>query len=74
LRTSGRSDAAKQEVDPEITKRHETPKEREPSLLQFRQLCVAIHDRHALYSTKEFKKVGVRYFTDAEVEWEKAHA
>lgn len=34
----------------------------------------AITDRHALYSTKEFKKVGVRYFTDAEVEWEKAHA
>jgi siroheme decarboxylase len=33
-----------------------------------------ITDRHALYSTKEFKKVRVRYFTDAEVEWEKENA
>lgn len=33
-----------------------------------------ITDRHALYSTREFKKVRVRYFTDAEIEWENAHA
>ncbi len=33
-----------------------------------------ITDRHALYSTKEFKKVRVRYFTDEEINWEKANA
>ncbi len=35
--------------------------------------ATGISDRHALYSTQEFKKVRVRYFTDAEVEWEEAH-
>jgi DNA-binding Lrp family transcriptional regulator len=33
-----------------------------------------IHERHALYSTKEFKKVRVRYFTDEEAKWEMQHA
>jgi DNA-binding Lrp family transcriptional regulator len=32
-----------------------------------------ITDRHALYSTREFKKVRVRYFTSEELEWEAAH-
>lgn len=32
--------------------------------------ATGITDRHALYSTKEFKKVRVRYFTDEEVKWE----
>lgn len=36
--------------------------------------ATGITDRHALYSTQEFKKVRVRYFTDEEVEWERAHA
>ena len=36
--------------------------------------ATGITDRHALYSTKEFKKVRVRYFTEDEVAWEKAHA
>jgi len=36
--------------------------------------ATGITDRHALYSTKEFKKVRVRYFTDEEVKWEQAHA
>ena len=36
--------------------------------------ATGITDRHALYSTKEFKKVRVRYFTDDEAAWEKAHA
>jgi DNA-binding Lrp family transcriptional regulator len=36
--------------------------------------ATGITDRHALYSTKEFKKVRVRYFTDDEVAWEKANA
>lgn len=36
--------------------------------------ATGIRDRHALYSTHEFKKVRVRYFTDEEVEWERAHA
>jgi DNA-binding Lrp family transcriptional regulator len=35
--------------------------------------ATGITDRHALYSTKEFKKVRVRYFTDEEVKWEKQH-
>ena len=35
--------------------------------------ATGITDRHVLYSTKELKKVRVRYFTDAEVEWEKNH-
>ena len=33
--------------------------------------ATGITDRHALYSTKEFKKVRVRYFTEDEVEWER---
>jgi len=32
--------------------------------------ATGITDRHALYSTKEFKKVRVRYFTDEEAKWE----
>ena len=32
--------------------------------------ATGITDRHALYSTREFKKVRVRYFTDEEVVWE----
>ncbi len=36
--------------------------------------ATGIRDRHALYSTREFKKVRVRYFTDEEVEWERSHA
>jgi siroheme decarboxylase len=33
-----------------------------------------IHDRGALYSTKEYKKVRVRYFTGEEEAWERTHA
>ncbi len=33
-----------------------------------------ISDRHALYSTKEFKKVRVKYFTNEEIKWEERHA
>jgi DNA-binding Lrp family transcriptional regulator len=33
-----------------------------------------ITNRHALYSTQEFKKVRVRYFTDEEAKWEAEHA
>ena len=36
--------------------------------------ATGITDRHALYSTKEFKKVRVRYFTDEELKWEAEHA
>jgi DNA-binding Lrp family transcriptional regulator len=36
--------------------------------------ATGITDRHALYSTKEFKKVRVRYFTDEEMKWEAQHA
>jgi len=36
--------------------------------------ATGIRERLALYSTREFKKVRVRYFTDAEREWEAAHA
>ena len=36
--------------------------------------ATGITDRHALYSTKEFKKVRVRYFTDEETKWEREHA
>jgi siroheme decarboxylase len=32
--------------------------------------ATGISDRHALYSTREFKKVRVRYFTDEEASWE----
>ncbi|WP_353568383.1 siroheme decarboxylase subunit alpha [Haloferula sargassicola] len=32
-----------------------------------------ITNRQALYSTREFKKVRVRYFTDEEIDWEKAY-
>ncbi len=32
--------------------------------------ATGIKDHGALYSTKEYKKVRVRYFTDAEAEWE----
>jgi siroheme decarboxylase len=35
--------------------------------------ATGITDRHALYSTKEFKKVRVRYFTDEEMKWEAEH-
>lgn len=35
--------------------------------------ATGITDRHALYSTQEFKKVRVRYFTDAEITWEREH-
>jgi len=33
--------------------------------------ATGITNRSALYSTREYKKVRVRYFTDAEAEWEK---
>ena len=36
--------------------------------------ATGITDRHALYSTREFKKVRVRYFTDEEMKWEAEHA
>jgi len=36
--------------------------------------ATGISDRHALYSTKEFKKVRVRYFTDEETRWEETAA
>lgn len=36
--------------------------------------ATGIDDRHALYSTHEFKKVRVRYFTDEETDWEAAQA
>ena len=36
--------------------------------------ATGITDRHALYSTKEFKKIRVRYFTDGEAAWEREHA
>lgn len=36
--------------------------------------ATGINHRHALYSTQEFKKVRVRYFTDEEVAWERKHA
>ena len=36
--------------------------------------ATGITDRHALYSTQEFKKVRVRYFTDDEVRWEEQRA
>jgi DNA-binding Lrp family transcriptional regulator len=32
-----------------------------------------IHDRRMLYSTKEYKKVRVRYYTDDFFEWERRH-
>jgi len=32
--------------------------------------ATGIRDYHALYSTREFKKVRVRYFTDEEAAWE----
>lgn len=35
--------------------------------------ATGITNRHALYSTKEFKKVRVRYFTDEETRWEEAN-
>lgn len=35
--------------------------------------ATGISDRHALYSTKEFKKVRVRYFTGDEMQWEREH-
>lgn len=35
--------------------------------------ATGITDRHALYSTQEFKKVRVRYFTDEEAKWEQEH-
>ena len=36
--------------------------------------ATGISDHHALYSTHEFKKVRVRYFTDEEIKWEEEHA
>jgi DNA-binding Lrp family transcriptional regulator len=36
--------------------------------------ATGINDRHALYSTKEFKKVRVKYFTDEETRWEEMNA
>ena len=36
--------------------------------------ATGITNRHALYSTHEFKKVRVRYFTDEEMKWEAAQA
>jgi hypothetical protein len=36
--------------------------------------ATGIKDRHALYSTKEFKKVRVKYFTDEETRWEEMNA
>ncbi|MDP3850235.1 MAG: AsnC family transcriptional regulator [Luteolibacter sp.] len=36
--------------------------------------ATGISDRHALYSTREFKKVRVRYFTDEETNWEERNA
>lgn len=50
-----------------------TPEECERTLEAIAE-ATGITDRHALYSTKEFKKVRVRYFTDEEVEWERRHA
>lgn len=38
--------------------------------LQAISQATGITQRHALYSTKEFKKVRVRYFTDEEMNWE----
>jgi DNA-binding Lrp family transcriptional regulator len=35
--------------------------------------ATGISARHALYSTREFKKVRVRYFTDEETKWEDAN-
>jgi DNA-binding Lrp family transcriptional regulator len=35
--------------------------------------ATGISDRHALYSTREFKKVRVRYFTDEEERWEESN-
>jgi DNA-binding Lrp family transcriptional regulator len=35
--------------------------------------ATGITDRHALYSSQEFKKVRVRYFTDEEADWERQH-
>lgn len=42
--------------------------------LQAISQATGITDRHALYSTKEFKKVRVRYFTDEEMKWETENA
>ncbi len=36
--------------------------------------ATGIQDRHALYSTQEFKKVRVRYFTEDEAHWEAENA
>jgi len=36
--------------------------------------ATGITDRHALYSTKEFKKVRVQYFTGEEIDWEESHS
>nr|MCU0748648.1 hypothetical protein [Akkermansiaceae bacterium] len=41
--------------------------------LQAISQATGITDRHALYSTQEFKKVRVRYFTDEEMIWEAKH-
>lgn len=35
--------------------------------------ATGITERHALYSSKEFKKVRVHYFTDEEANWERQH-
>jgi hypothetical protein len=36
--------------------------------------ATGIREHRALYSTQEFKKVRVRYFTDEELAWEAEHA
>ena len=47
--------------------------QRRLALLSAISAATGITDRHALYSTKEFKKVRVRYFTDDEARWETEH-
>jgi DNA-binding Lrp family transcriptional regulator len=46
-----------------------SPEECELALTAIAQ-ATGITDRHALYSTKEFKKVRVKYYTDEELKWE----
>ncbi|MGD9417652.1 MAG: AsnC family transcriptional regulator [Verrucomicrobiota bacterium JB025] len=49
-----------------------SPEECEETLAAISR-ATGITDRHALYSTHEFKKVRVRYFTDEETKWEAEH-
>lgn len=37
-------------------------------------MATGLRDYRALYSSKEYKKIRVRYFTDEEARWEAAHA